>query len=108
MNSIKEKCLALHAEGYSTRTIAKMLGISKSTAHYHVSTPYIAQQNPGRKDPQRPHGEKRNQRIPNSTCVFSSSCFSCPLGECKVSEWKAPRVNRLPKDFDYVKEVEGV
>lgn len=78
----------LYASGHRVTDIARATGRSKSTVSTMINTI--------KKNLQRPV-KKELDSIP---CVYSSSCFTCPLHDCGIDSTRARRFNVLPSDLD--------
>ena len=85
MTSNQREIWNLYSSGHSVTEIAKATGRAKST----ISVTLKRIRNPRRID-----------RV-STPCVYSSSCFTCPLRECTISGHAAIHTNVLPGDLDW-------
>lgn len=86
MTSKQQEVWALYSSGHTISEIARTLGRSKSTVSTMVKTIKERIENPLTRA-SRP-------------CEYSSSCFTCPLGDCVLSGSLAVGVNLLPWDME--------
>lgn len=78
----------LYASGHRVTDIARATGRSKGTVSTMINTI--------KRNLQRPV-EKELNAIP---CIYSSSCFTCPLQDCGIDSTRAGRFNVLPGDME--------
>lgn len=79
---------SLYAGGHTVTEIARTTGRAKSTVSTMLKYIKAEMQNPTAR-------ERRTE-----PCIYSSSCFTCPLGDCAVDGSTAIVLNRLPYDME--------
>lgn len=79
----------LYAGGHTVSEIARLTGRARSTISTTLKTI--------RQNMQRPNDDWEKKSVP---CVYSSSCFTCPLKDCVVSGRDVLHVNMLPFDAE--------
>lgn len=88
MTAKQELVWGLYSSGHGVTDIAKAIGRSKSTVSAMISRIKSNIHNPA-------------ERVRSSApCVYSSSCFTCPLRDCILDGSKAVYVNLLPGDME--------
>ncbi len=88
MTSKQEAVWSLYAAGHRITDIARLTGRSNSSVSSMISTIKRNMQHPV----ERPRS--------STVCIYSSSCFTCPMRDCVVNDTMAGRCNVLPGDME--------
>lgn len=78
----------LYASGHRVTDIARVTGRSKGSVSTMIKKIKAAIQNPV---------VRERASVP---CVYSPSCFTCPLSDCAIDSTRAGRFNVLPADME--------
>lgn len=78
----------LYTSGHRVTDIARVTGRSKGSVSTMIKKIKVAIQNPV---------VRERTSVP---CIYSSSCFTCPLGDCAIDSTRAGRFNVLPADME--------
>lgn len=91
MTAKQAEVWSLYASGHTVTQIARCTGRSKG----YVSGTIKALKERG--------GKSRERRAETVPCPYSSSCFTCPMGDCIMggANW-----NLLPVGYEYLLELE--
>lgn len=88
MTSKQETVWSLYAAGHRITDIARLTGRSKGSVSTMISTI--------KRNMQRPVERPRSSAV----CIYSSSCFTCPMRDCMINDTRAGRFNVLPGDME--------
>lgn len=88
MTAKQAEVWSLYASGHRVTDIARAIGRSKGSVSTMLKNIKAAIQNPV---------VAERLSIP---CIYSPSCFTCPLKDCGIDQARAARFNVLPADLE--------